>query len=409
MAVEPLTKVDIGIIKKVTFISKEHVYYTVFLENYHQENQRAEGIPIFSFGYNTYTYEVGSRVICLIKDKDFNKVFVLGQTYDPNLVRGIDAAKEGELNISSDQNGIIGIGTSDSISINSGSSKVKVTDEKISLTIGSTAKINLNPQEFSTTLNNGNNFSVKNGTADFNLNNGFKVRSAAGDIYLQGGSLSFAEGEGQTPSLLIVNSVHRYIGSEFLSIFSAYSFEAGTSKIKGKKNAVDWNIIQGNYAITIGVGDFVLKTGTTVIDKLTLGNGELNLSVGNILFYQTELLISGDEMKLNLNGAFSSSEINVKSSLVEIKNKVSLLLIDYDSSIKLDFGVITLTPSSKAKGGKIKLDGEVEITGSLIVRGSDGVSATLGDVTAGTISKISLKNHKHATSVPGSPSPPLPG
>ena len=409
MAFTPIVKVDIGIIRKVIFISKEHVSYSVFLENYHQTNQIAQGIPIFSFGYNTYTYEVGSKVICLIKDTDFNKVFIIGQTYDPNLVRGIDAAKEGELNISSDKNGIIGIGPTDSMSINSGSSTVNIRNEKINLAVGSTTKISLSPQEFSTTLNNGNSFSVKNGTADFNLNSGFKVKSAAGDIYLQGGSLSFAEGEGQTPSLLIVNSVHRYVGSEFLSIFSTYSFEAGTSKIKGKKNAVDWNIIQGNYAITIGVGDFVLKTGTTVIDELTLGNGELNLSVGNIPFYQTKLLISGDEMKLNLNGTFSSSELNIKSSLVEIKNKVSLLLIDYDSSIKLDFGIITLTPSSKAKGGKIKLDGEVEITGSLIVRGSDGVSATLGDVTTGTISKISLKNHKHATSVPGSPSPPLPG
>jgi hypothetical protein len=409
MAFEPLVKVDIGIIKKVIFLSKEHVSYSVFLENYHQTNQIAQGIPVFSFGYNTYTYEVNSKVICLIKDKDFNKVFILGQTYDPNLVRGIDAAKQGELNISSDKNGIIGIGQSDSILVKSGSSNVNVTDNKINLNVGSTAKINLNPQEFSTTLNNGNSFSIKNGTADFSLNSSFKVRSATGDIYLEGGSLSFADGAGQTPSLLIVNSIHRYIGSEFLSIFSVYSFEAGTSKIKGKENAVDWNIIEGNYAITIGVGDFILKTGTTVVDKLTIGGGELNLSVGNVPFYQTELLISGDEMKLNLNGVFSSSEINVKSSLVEIKNKTSLLAIEYDSSIKLDFGVITLTPSSKTKGGKIKLDGEVEITGSLIVRGSDGVSATLGDVTTGTISKISLKNHKHASSVPGAPSPPLPG
>ena len=52
------TKIDLGIIRSVNKISNEVVSYVIKLETYHQENQRATGIPIFSFGYNSYTYEL---------------------------------------------------------------------------------------------------------------------------------------------------------------------------------------------------------------------------------------------------------------------------------------------------------------------------------------------------------------
>jgi hypothetical protein len=421
----PLVKIDIGIIQAVTFISNEHVYYTVFLENYHQENQSAEGIPVFSFGYNTYTYIKKSRVVCLIKDSDYTKVFILGQTYDPNIIRGIGAAKPGELNISSDKNGIIGIGTGDGVQINAGDSKVSISSDAAKISVGKDTNINLNPTQFGISLNNNENFSIKNGQSVLNASKGFKVFSEQGGIYLSSDAFSFTERTGAGPSYLITNSIHRLVGDEFLSLFSVYNFEVGSSKIKGKTNAVEWNVLQGSYSFKLTTGDFKidmlnalgaefsLKIGPSdfIFSKLIFNKSSLNIEIDSTLIGKSTFMLGSNELKINLKSQFplivSETNIEIFTSKIYFKNKDIFGL--KTASFEISDGDLILIPASKALGGKIKLDGEVEITGSLIVRGSDGVSATVGDVTTGTISKISLKNHKHATSVPGSPSPPLPG
>ena len=109
-----------------------------------------------------------------------------------------------------------------------------------------------------------------------------------------------------------------------------------------------------------------------------------------------------------------------------IKNSTGKILFENSAatgsaSLEIASGKLTLKSASKALGGKILLDGEVEISGNLTVKGSDGIEVSedivvkgskgievkTGDVKAGPLS-ISLKNHKHAASVPGGPSPPLP-
>lgn len=420
----PLVKVDIGIIKKVTMLSNEHVYYTVFLENYHQENESAEGIPVFSFGYNTYTYIEKSRVVCLIKDSDFTKVFILGQTYDPNVVRGISVGKPGELNISSDKSGIIGIGKNDNIALVSGSSMVSINPNKAKISLGNNIDINLNPTQFNVLLNNNESFNIKNGLSTLNASKGFQVFSESGGIYLYGDSLSFTEKNGEKPSYLITNSTHRLVGDEFLSLFSVYSFEVGSSKIKGKKNAVDWNLLEGSYGISLTSGDFNVNLlnslGSEVsfkigppnfnFSKLILNKSSLEIGIDSTLIGISSFKLESNELKINLKSQFPS--INSESIIEIFTSKVYFQNTDMlgtkKASMEISSGDLTLKSASKALGGKIKLDGEVEITGSLTVNdkiyGKDEVYAK-----ANTASQVGLTTHKHPTAVPGPISPPTPG
>lgn len=418
----PLVKIDMGIIKAVTRLSNEHIHYTVFLETYHQENQTAEGIPIFSFGYNTYTYIKESRVVCIIKDSDYTKVFIVGQTYDPNVIRGIGAAKPGELNISSDKNGIIGIGTGDGVQINAGDSRVTISPEAAKIYVGKDTNINLNPTQFGISLNNNENFSIKNGQSVLNASKGFKVFSEQGGIYLSSDSFSFTERTGAKPSYLITNSIHRLVGDEFLSLFSVYNFEVGSSKVKGKTNAVEWNVLQGSYSFKLTTGDFKidmlntlgaefsLKIGPSdfTFSKLIFNKSSLNIEIDSTLIGKSTFMLGSNELKINLKSQFplivSETNIEIFTSKIFLKNKD--ITGFKTASFEISDGDLTLISASKAMGGKIKLDGEVEITGNLTVKGTTGVEVTVGDVKAVT---VSLKNHKHASSIPGGPTPPLPG
>lgn len=419
---QPLVKVDIGVIKKVTKLSNEHIYYTVFLENYHQENESAEGIPIFSFGYNSYTYIEKSRVVCIIKDTDYTKVFIIGQTYDPNIIRGIAVAKPGELNISSDKNGIIGLGTGEAIKIVAGSSSITTTPEKMKLSLGNNVDINFNPNQFNVSLNNNEGFGIKNGKSTLSASKGFELFSKEGGIYLASDSFTFSEGIGQAPSYLITNSIHRLTGDEFLSLFSVYNFEVGSSKVKGKNNAVEWNVLQGSYSFKLTTGDFkidmlnalgakfsvLIGPNDFIFSYLTLDKSSLNIQIDSTLIGKSKLMLGSNELNINLKSQtpliVSETNIEIFTSKIFLKNKD--VTGSKTASFEISDGDLTLISASKAMGGKIKLDGEVEITGNLTVKGTTGVEVTVGDVKAVT---VSLKNHKHASSIPGGPTPPLPG
>jgi hypothetical protein len=436
------TKVDLGIITSVNKINKEIISYRVFLENYHQENERADGIPIFSFGYNSYTYLVGSRVVCLIKDSNFTKVFIIGQTYDPAITRGGNAARPGETQLSSggaDRSGIAPLGANDIFHAYTEGSYFKFDSKKLNISIADELVINGNRSFFSlSTDTNNSGFSVKNGTFNISAINGLNVFANDGAVYIKAQRLAFYEGANkEKPNFLISNGLHRQIGSESLQIFGIYSFEAGSSKVKGKNFVVDWNLIQGSYGIRLGTGDFKInlmnvsgaevsfkigvgplylsqfifdqsalevKIGAALPDSLKLGGGTLEIKVGNFPGLQTEFLLEGSNAELKIKGVTGSSSYAYTPSKITIENTG----LFGSASFEIGSGKLTLMSASKAMGGKIILDGEVEISGNLKVKGSDGIEATLGDVKAGPTS-ISLTKHKHATSIPGGPTPPLPG
>lgn len=435
------THIDFGIIKRVTPISSEIMTYIVFLEHRHQDHEFAVGIPVFSFGYNSYTYEVGSRVICLIKDSNFSKVFIIGQTYDPTVTRGGSAPKSGETLLSSggdDISGISPLGKNDMFHAYTKNSYFKFDSKKLNISISNELVISGNQSFFTLSTDNmGSGFTVKSGTFNLLAFNGLNVFANDGGIYMKSQRLSFYEGSRKKPSLLISKGLHRHIGSESIHIFGVYSFEAASSKIKGNKYAVDWNVIQGSYGIRLGTGDLSVnllnlsgaevsfkvgvgplylsqfifnqsslevKIGSALPDSLKLGGGSIAVKVGNIPGLQSQFDISGTSGTLKITGAAGSSSYEYTSSLITIKNTG----VSGSASLDIGSGKLTLKSASKATGGKIILDGEVEITGNVTVKGSEGITVSSGDVKAGP-SSISLTKHKHASSIPGAPGPPLPG
>lgn len=457
MAIFPVeTKVDLGIIKSVNKISSEIVSYVIKLETYHQENQRATGIPIFSFGYNSYTYLEGSRVVCLIKDSNFNKVFIIGQTYDPAISRGGIVPNEGQINLSvggADRSGLAPLGTNDIFHAFAGNSYLKFDSNKINIAIGDQFKINGGQSFFNLSTDiNGSGLSVKFGTFNISAINGLNVFANDGAIYMKAQRLAFYEGANKKePDFLISNGLHRRTGAQSLEIFSVYSFEAGSSKTQGTDYAVDWNVIQGSYGIRLGTGDFKInltnvagaevsfkigvgplylsqfifdqsslevKIGAALPDSLKLGGGSIQVKVGNIPGLQSEFLIKDASSELKVKGVIGTSTITNSTGKILFENSA----IAGDASLEIASGKLTLKSASKAMGGKILLDGEVEISGSLKVKGSDGVEVSediivkgskgievkTGDVKAGPTS-ISLMNHTHASAIPGGPSPPNPG
>ena len=449
------TKIDLGIIRSVNKISNEVVSYVIKLETYHQENQRATGIPIFSFGYNSYTYEEGSRVVCLIKDSNFNKVFIIGQTYDPAISKGGFAPDEGQISLSSggsDRSGIAPLGKNDIFHAYAGQSYLKFDSDKMNISISDKLRIDGGQSFFIlSTDSNASGFSVKFGTFNISAINGLNVFANDGAIYMRAQRLAFYEGVNKKdPDFLISNGLHRRTGVQSLEIFSVYSFEAGSSKTQGTDYAVDWNIIQGSYGIRLGTGDFKInltnvagaevsfkvgvgplylsqfvfdqsslevKIGAALPDSLKLGGGSIAVKVGNFPGLQSEFLIEGGNSELKVKGITGSSTIKNSTGKILFENSAAT----GSASLEIASGKLTLKSASKALGGKILLDGEVEISGNLTVKGSDGIEVSedivvkgskgievkTGDVKAGPLS-ISLKNHKHAASVPGGPSPPLP-
>lgn len=434
-------KVDLGIITSIEKRNKEIISYTVKLENYHQELESAVGIPVFSFGYNSYTYIVGSRVLCLVKDSNVDKVFIIGQTYDPAISRGGFAPDPGEIFLSSggdDRSGISPLGKNDIFHAYTSASYLKFDSKKINISIGDDLIINGANAFFSLmTDKNQNGFLIKNGTFNFLGDNGFNFFSNNGEFYLQGQGFSFYEGRKKDADFSVVNGIHRRIGLESLDIFGTYSFEAGNGKIKGKTYTVDWNIISGSYGIRLGTGDFKInltnisgaevsfkigqgplylsqfifnqssleiKIGSALPDSLKLGGGSLIIKAGNLPGFQTELLLEGSKAELKVKGAAGNSTYTQSGQSMKFESS-SLI---GSASFEIASGKLTLKSASKSNGGKITLDGEVEITGNVTVKGSDGITVSVGDVKAGPKS-ISLKNHKHASGIPGAPTPPLPG
>lgn len=450
------TKVDIGTITYINKTSSESLEYTVHLETYHQENEIGIGLPVFSFGFNSYTYIKGSRVICLLRDFNVKQFFILGQIYDPAISRGGFIPEPGEILLSSggdDRSGILPLGKNDLFHAYTKKSFLKFDSEKINISINDTLKINGGQSFFSVTTDAKNSgFLLKDGVFNISAVNGFNLFSNDGAIYIKGQRFGFYEGANKTkPDFLISNGLHRQIGSELLHIFGIYSFEAGSSKVKGKTYAVDWNVIQGSYGIRLGTGDFKInltnlsgaevsfkigqgpvylsqfifdesalevKIGTALPDSLKLGGGSLAVKVGNIPGLQTELLLEGSNAELKVKGVVGSSTYTQAGQSMKFESSGS----SGSATLEIASGKLTLKSASKATGGKIILDGEVEITGSLLVKGDDGVEVSkdiivkgdtgitvkTGDVKAGATS-ISLKNHKHASSVPGGPTPPTPG
>jgi hypothetical protein len=426
------TKVESAIIISYEIEESEYSKYYVQIENYHKQGEYATAYPVFSFGYNTSSYKVGNRVLCLIRNNDHQKVFIIGQIYDPNIIKKVSPPQPGRLQLITDGNvksGMSQLGESDNMSLFSGSSTLQFDSTKFNFSISTKNYLRFSENHFDLRFNDGaDGLIFKNSRATLNSANGFYINADDGPIYIKASNFSFTEDNADKPNFFISKGLIRLIGVESVNTFSSYKFSGG-SKVKGKSDTVEWNILTGNYVIGLGSGDFKVQT-TSTTSKISLKIGPLtpvaSLTLGTNLSGSTEFnvligtSINGDELTLG-GGSFkisAGSTPTTHSTFQVTDSKVNMIAKAgvTSSEINLSALQIKLIPPSKASGGKIILDGEVEITGSLIVKdkvySSDEIFAKAIIPESGspqTSSAVALSTHTHPTAVPGPVSPPKPG
>ena len=426
------TRIFAGIIKSYRKETPEIFIYRINLENYHQPYQLVDGVPIFNFEYNGLIYPINSRVLCLVKDNDNSQVFVLGQIYDPNINRNSIPANPGETQLNSSidaRSGLGPLGKNDNFIAFGGSSHLKINSTSFKIDVNNNSTLiegSRGELKLIADVNNSQGILIKDTIMSVIANGGFKVSSIKGEVSLIGDKFSFYNTDSEKPFFYFSKSALRFIGGEYLSIFSSYNITAGNGLIKGKSSTVDWNVIKGSYAIRLGTGDFKVnllnsvgaevhfkigigplylsqfifdqsslevKIGVALPDSLKLGGGSFEVKAGSFPGLQTELLLESSNAELSTKGVFG------------------------DDSIKMGNGSLVLK-STKALGGKgkIEFDGDVIITGELIVQdkiySTDEVfaKATYTALSgATTLSAVKLSTHSHASSIPGGPAPPSKG
>lgn len=419
----PGTTTQIGIIVGVNDSDPEFLSYNVEIQNYHNEKQFSIGIPIFSFGYNTYTYLPKTQVVCLVKDSDYNKVIIIGQIYDRNIRRKVVAPQPGELQLSTSGNqksGISSLGSSDKFLLYAGRSNLKFDSSGFEFKVNENVFLNFESSGFNLKLNReGTGISIRDGRFTINSPNGFYNNSYLGPIYLKANNFSFSEGNAKEPNFLISKGLHRQIGLESLNNFGSYKFEGG-SKIKGVSNTVEWDILSGNFFIGLGSGDFKVQPSSTSgeisfkigplinLSSLVLNRNKFNVLIGTI--------INGDSLTIG-EGSFNisaGSTPTTHSTLQVTDANINMVANAGVTSTEIDLSALQIkliAPSA----GKIILDADVEITGKLLVSkavfSEDEVYAKVTVVGGqpSTSTAVGLSTHTHPTAVPGPVSSPTPG
>lgn len=438
------TEVFVAEVLSSNLVQDHFISYVVSYEGLQRETGVAS--PIFNFGYNNYRYPNGTRVLVLVVNKNFSKPFILGTVYNQKVVPtvGVSPPREGEVtfnNGASNNSHISGLGTSRLISLGNSNSELQVSPQYLKFNfLNSNAFLNFEASSFSVVCENSFSFFQREQKTTLFTRRGFNVFSGAGKIYLEAPSLTFVQkteslnSEKEStprPAFEIENGYHNFKGIVgFYEYGGSLTFKVGTGKAVGADASVTWNVTEGDYNVNLSSGSYnlncldptsaefnvklgpssrplsklVLDTsyfsvdiGAALPDKLKLGGGEFSLKVGNTPGLQSELVLNGTSGKLTVPGVSGSSSFEYTSTKVLIKNSGFTT-----ATIEISGGKVTVTSASS---GKIVLDGDVEVTGDVTVDGSTGVKVTSGDVKAGT---VSLKQHKHASAVPGGPAPPLP-
>lgn len=427
-----------------TVLSSEVVNFSYISYNLKYENLPKEvvtGTPLFSFGYNSYRYPDDCKVGVLVLNEDFFNPVILGRLYDTSVVptsrEGVP--REGELLLNSGFNNnssIDGLGYSTTVVIRNSSSSLTLSENFFNFNFRSGSNFNLEKNGFSFVLENGSFFSNSNQLTTLNSLRGFNVFLGAGPLYVEAQRFTFVEKTQHLnqakpsvvkPSFQIFKGLHVFSGqSARFEYASSLSFKVGTPKLVGGSTAVAWNVTEGDYEVNLTSGELNLNC-------LDPTSAAFNVKVGPSLLPLSTLTMNTTKFEVNL-GPVSPSSLLLNTSKFEVKagvgNPDTLELglanfkVEAGSTLlgvknTLQFSVlsgVTLTAGGLlGEKGKIKLDGDVVITGELIVE--DKVYST-DEVYANTVvvlgapivaTAVALSKHKHATSVPGGPAPPLPG
>jgi len=211
-----------------------------------------------------------------------------------------------------------------------------------------------------------------------------------------------------TSNFLITNMQEMEIRTPHLN-FSSSFVEFNVITPKGydlkQKNAYSFFAVDGNFSITLGMGDFKLKSfmPTSAFSFLISPIYPLNTVDASVAGLTIE------KSKTQIGHLMGLSSITLKSSSFEAKvlsmSKIKMNLTSF--SVELLGGLAKMELSSSKFKVSIASNSITLDSSGLEVKSGD-IEATSGDVLA-KAGSFSLSKHKHPTAVPGGPSPPTPG
>jgi hypothetical protein len=353
-------------------------------------------------------YKKGDKVICLFQDYNVQDTpFIIGKYNQKSFeeeklisqVKPIKQKKDTDSYVQENDNSII-----------------RMDDKRKRITIQ-----NKNSPNSSITIDNDQVFiGTTNLTSLIENISEFKQKQANDEIIKSERNLNFKVDDGQffvnaqsfsstTNNFSIQNNNEMKIETRHINFSSSFiEFNAITPKgydLK-EKNAFSFFAVMGNYAISLGTGDFNLKSVSPLskfnflISPLSPFSG-VSGSLAGMSIQKTETLIGA---------GLGAGTLSLKPSKLENKllyGSSALTLGATSFGVNLGFGItnLKLSPTSFSvtiAGNKLTL------SSSGLTVSSGNITATAGDVKA-MAGSYSLMKHKHPTAVPGGPSPPLPG
>jgi hypothetical protein len=352
-------------------------------------------------------YKKGDKVICLFQDYNVQDTpFIIGKYNQKSFeeeklisqVKPIEQKKDTDSYVQENDNSII-----------------RMDDKRKRITIQ-----NKNSPNSSITIDNDQVFIGRTNLTSLIENiSEFKQKQANDEIIKSERNLNFKVDDGQffvnaqsfsstTNNFSIQNNNEMKIETRHINFSSSFiEFNAITPKgydLK-EKNAFSFFAVSGNYAISLGTGDFNLKAVSPLsefnflISPLSPFSG-VGSSLSGMTIASTEI-----SMGVGLSsGYFNLSPTSMEGEILYGSSALTLDPISF--GVKLGFGVTSLELSP--------LSFSVTIAGNKLTLSPSGLTVAIGNITAtvGDVEALSgsysLMMHQHPTAVPGGPSPPLP-
>lgn len=393
------SKMEIAEIKNSFFTEKKEVRYNII---YYKSVIPA--IPLFS----PIPYEVGDRVIVLFEDSNIEHMpFIIGKFNQRNVLKEDSIASIKDVEPVKDEKAIIYETEHSYIKLDSGKQKITLANKKTT--------------QGQIVIDNDQVFIGKDDISDFIKQNKEVISNSDSTITIASKKdLMFEVRNGKilsssqeiifnTDNFIVRNNNDMLVETSHIN-FSTSFLEFNVITPKGynlkEKNAFSFFAVDGHYAISLGKGDFTLKSVNPasefnfLISPLspfsTVTGSVAGLSITNKkttiahLMGSTKMEIGLSSFKTELLKGLASMSLSV--SKFEVKNSAGV--------VKMELG-----PSSF----KVQIAGNsMELTPSGLTIKTGDIEATAGDVMA-LGGSYSLQKHKHPTAVPGGPSPPTPG
>jgi hypothetical protein len=353
-------------------------------------------------------YKKGDKVICIFEDYHIHDT--------PYIVGKFNQKSSEETKLISQVRPIEKKKDTDSYLRETDNSLIRMDDKRKRITIQ-----NKNSPNSSIVIDNDQVFiGSTNLTSLINDITDFKQKQANDEVIKSERNLNFKVDDGQffvnaqefastTNNFIINNNNEMKVETNHINFSSSFiEFNAITPKGYDltEKNAFSFFAVSGNYAISLGLGDFNLKSVSPLsefnflISPLSPFSG-IGSSLSGMTITSTEI-----SMGVGLSsGFFNLSSTSMESEILYGSSALTLGAASF--GVNLGFGItnLKLSPTSFS----------VTIAGNKLTLSPSGLTVSTGNITAtaGDVKALggtySLMKHKHPTAVPGGPSPPLPG